>query len=382
MANGILDRVRKVADNPFVTGILGTAALGFNPALGILGGPIIKRSRNRRDLENRKLELEIEDLEREAAALDRLPEVLKARQVGEAGPGVGVLSPQVLDEQAAQRDADVLGVLGELSPQLTAQGILQKDLQRDPAIVQTADAFGFERTPEGFAEMAKTKGLSGGKSGLEQMVLLQQLEKLIRENRIGAFEEGTAASGRVNSIQDSLDTTLRLLDANEQLDGSFLEPGGAFLEGKRTGLAAVTQLGNLFGFDMGEQQDTLEAFDTLKKETRVLAGQTIESMNAQGITVTNGLRNLVQEANASENVSPGTNVSILKVLMKEQLRAADELNIDIKNRKKIESELEKLNKTTMEFATEAEALTAVGAGAIQDGDTIIIDGVEHVWESD
>mgnify|MGYP005725461603 CR=1 FL=1 len=354
---GILDFVKQPKVRDALTGVLGVGALGFNPALGLLAGPAITASRERRQLENDLIRERLETSRSDRAARRELQ---------------GLLAPISQEElaanpnAAAERQAQLMGVLGRVAPAQVASSILQPS-RAEPADLRMMDALGIDRTPQGFAEFQKMKS-----EDIDGLLKRLQADKLIRELEEGRRETEEAGDQQANAIQDALDGIDRLAAANDALEGTFLESGGSFLEAKRDFAPMIRDIARATGQeDVADRiNKSVESFDKLRKETSLFAQNTVERLNEQGVTVTRALQGLIEDSSASEQVSPGTNRSIMRSLTEKLLREADRLNIPLPERERYEDILRRMEGQTFRFATQAEAERAIDAGALREGDLI------------
>lgn len=392
---GVLGKIGKFVQNPTVQGVLGAALVGANPLVGVLAGPALKNKRERSELENQRLRLEIanakkagEDIDNQRELISRIPGLLdnSPLELGVDSNDAVLPLPTTVNQDLQERfqgkqQNELTGVLGQLAPDVLAQNVLSpREPRRLPSDLQTMQALNIPLTEEGFESF---QNLKAGDESIDDILKRLQVNKLLDEQDANRADRDNAKIAGDTAVVDTLDTIERLAGANERLsDSTLVAPGSTFLDERRGIASFIADVGETFNLgDFGLRQD-VEDIDTFRKESAILAGNALKSMEAQGITVTRALQGLVESANASDQVSTGTNNSILKISLKETLREADRRNLELENRSRYETLLKQLEGQKFEFGSEAEAANAFNAGAFSIGDTVVINGKEVVVQDD
>ena len=373
-----------LAQNPTVQGALGAAAFGANPLLGLLIGPALQNKRDRAELENQELRQRVTSNKRRLEAQEALPGLLEPIQ------GVGtVLSPEGAAQASAQRRSDLIGALGTLSPDATANSVLgqvfpQQQQTRTPTSVAEFRALQGMSPQEqrAFLEFQQAKNAPDETERLQREALRLEINSTLREERQLSQERADEELAFSDSVQDEAGTIMRLFGALDRAEeATVARPGGVLAGTRRTSAAALASVADFFGADELSKrfEDEVTAFDDVKKESAVLVGNMLQRLNAQGINVTRGLQDLIESGSAGEEISIGTSRSILKVGLETILREADRRNIRLKDRRLIERRLAAERAAPLEFMSISEAEAAARAGALADGDKIVINGRSATW---
>ena len=371
---GVLDGLKKNA-GPGIAGVLAAGAAGINPALGLFLPKIIKNmdeklnGRERERLENKLLRDELASSQEKNQAVRDLPGVLQSYLTPDTRPGTQdvPLPPALAQTREIQREADLMGVLGKLNPTATSQSILGKINPREPADIQALRAAGIDpASPRGRELVESTFAQPGGMSPqdeLQMMRLRLDIEESLRKRNEEFEAKSRGRADARTSLLKSLEGASRLSEVNERLEGSALETGSAFIDSKRTGLSVLAQAADAAGFDefASEQKGTLEALDTLKKEVSLFTSNAMQAIEASGGRMSIARQSLLESANASENVSPGTNRSILIVALEELLSQAESIGLSSSETGKYRKKLTELKGKKKDFFSKGEVQKALGS---------------------
>lgn len=332
---GILDN--KLGD--LLKGGGAAAALGANPLLGILAGPTIRRNRERRELENRRMRDEITARDDLVGLLNRNEtvrapgkELLSIDGPSTELPGKRVSVPAHRTQGGQQ---ELMGILARINPEAAVQAALPQQGRADPSVIREMQALGYPLTKEGFQQYQQDKGTDN--DPLAAFLAAESLRQRQNENQ-RAEEEArqTAEERRVSreTRNSSLNKVLRnvsdLSDANDKLTESFLRPG-AFVDARRTGLQAFELAKRWAGGDTKEEQEILKAAGNFEKGAANLLQDLLPQL--EGINAnTDGRLAQIQKSLANLGTEPGTNAKILSETIFEILDIADINNFNIQGR--------------------------------------------------
>lgn len=340
---GLLSRIGNAIQSPTAMGLLGAAATGFNPLLGLLAAPAIASGRERGAQEN---ELHREDIRRR-----RMANEARQRQMTAQGQIPGLLRsapPQLLDPSGdgllAQPGAErtfqnrQMGILADLSPDAGGQALLQQMQPQEeraaPSDIRTMQALGIPLTPEGFQQF---KTLSG--DDIDNLLKRLQATEIIEGREREAQERQREQAAEVQNIQTTLRKGEKLLELNNRLEGTFLEPGGFGIEGRRPFAALTGEVSGALGFDEFSQRQR-ENVSTLDQFNKTANDFVLEMMGALEGSVTNDQLRALQSASAGIGTSPAANRAIVGEVIRASLEAADAGNFDIgENRERFEQML-------------------------------------------
>jgi hypothetical protein len=242
----------------------------------------------------------------------------------------------------------VLGLLGTAAPELLMKGMIeqqfgQQQAARDPTDIQTMDALGIPRTPEGFAQLQGMKSDSGMKPMLDVLNLQIQGLNLANMQRTAEAEKEQARVTkltRANSIERGLEQTQKIADLTMKLEGTALAAGLPASEWRRKGVGALSAVGGALGFDTDELNAEITAFDTFKKN---LNDQLITLMSAGSLGQgTDSKLQQFRDSLASPDTAPGAVMAIQAGIAETLLDQAEVLDIEVPQREKIEASIERM----------------------------------------
>ncbi len=347
---------------------------GILDLIGSFGRP----ERQKATLENEQLRENLKTTRGRNAAIARLPALLLPGPLETRTNPITGAPLSAADDPTAkpQRESELMGVLGAIAPQAAATSMLSPERGVEGRFSAIEKRLG--RPLSG--DEALTIGAPGSSdSSLDQLLKFLGVQDLTGKLTKEREADITADLATDRGIEDGLEGFLRLSQANDALEGTLLESGGSFLELKRQVAATAGDVAGLLG--AGETASGIDKmitdFDTLSKETSVAASDSMRRLSDAGITVTRAAQALVESANASTKVSPGTNRSIMKVTINQLLRAANDRKIELPNRGAYEQLLERFDGTEFEFFTVEEVNNAIQAGALQKGDTFTLNGEQQ-----
>jgi len=332
---------------PTLQGIGGALAVGANPLLGLLAGPGIKASRDRRALENEALRGGVDQQRRIAEAQDQLQGLLARttkqpdRQIPLErldGPPTtttiqGRFEPTVSTPEGQR---ELLGLLGTIAPQQAATGLLSRDQRAAPADIRTMQSLGIPLTPEGFKAFNELKGddIDSLTGRLDAEIKLLQLQRETAEEKERLKDEVQDKQRFANSVNRNLSNIDNLASLNRNLQGTFLETGLPLSDIRRATQAGAAGIGQLLGADTKEASKALADFDKLNKGLNDLV---IETMDRFGNNLTNDKLTLLQNASANVNIAPEAIASILANVAEIYLEQADLNDVKVPNRTDFEA---------------------------------------------
>lgn len=332
MADGLLGRIGSALQSPTAQGLLGAAAFGLNPALGLLAAPAIASGREREELRNEEA--------REAIRARRQANEQRAQQQVAQRQLAGLLGsepPQLLDPTGqgllAQPQAQQtfqnrkMRILGLLSPEAAGQALLgQMQGPQGPGgrvgdELAALRALGLEPTLENIGAL-RSAGEGGNLGDVKTQL---EIDRLKREEQAaqeaGELERAQAALNR-RELLGNAQTALESL--NVVKDTFLLRPGSLAVKLGFGPLAAeaIRSGAQALGKDAFAEATAQEiaAFDRFNKSTAALIGNVAES---SGQRMTDFQTRLIERASAGERVSPVALSSILTDLISRELELAE-----------------------------------------------------------
>lgn len=366
------ERKQGFFQHPVVQGLLGALAVGANPAVGLLGGSILKGNRERNELKNEEARLRLSGLQRsdkaqqELAGLFNQKSMVRDQNADFALEGIGDapdtpvfnLDTQVPTIQTPEGQNRALGLLMQASPQHGAQGLLNQmpQPQRSNTTQQKIGALQAEAARRGLGPEETNafidQNMGGGGNPIEmalaQLLADQRRQDIDLKTETADVEREERDRARIEN-QDSLRTTaVNLLEAsklNDQISASgFLnKPGLPFADARRT--AAVVG-GEVAGaFDNPELQERLQsgaaAVDNFSSLIPQIAIDRIATEGFDGRT--NAKFNAFMQTKPSlEKLGPANSNTILRNL--KGLLLADDRDAALQpaERKAVEDEIARL----------------------------------------
>ena len=303
MSDGLLGKIGggigKVLNNPHLQGLLGAAAFGANPLIGLLAGQGIKGGRDKRELENEVMRRdltsrrELRDLLGRRVPTDRLLDVEggPATALTELAPSAAVnpvtgapgVTPNgsvaAIDMPGGQQE--LMGLLGELAPGVVAQGMMGQQAQPS-AFDEKINFIGQLLGPDSPEFKEASLRIAGGAepgTTLDELIAGFQLRMLERDL---ADAEGEAATKALelqverktleSGVHKSLNQIREMIALNEQLSQSgLLTRQGPLADSRAAGAAAL----GMVGFEeQGEDAAAAARFDGLTKNLAIMGIQT------------------------------------------------------------------------------------------------------------
>lgn len=319
---GLLDRitsgVESLLNNEVVQGLGAAAAVGVNPAVGLLAVPGLRNSRERRELENEAAREQLDALQMQNDAREQL--------------GGLFAQPNALETEQGQSLA--AGLLAQLSPGSVAGQVFPQQT-REPAIISAFRAAGINPTSDtGRQAILDHFGRSGASDEAMRTIQLQiaglQLDEKRREREARERTERQQRLGRRNSIASSVGDIRKIFNANKNIEGTLLQSGVPFSEARRGGVALFTSILEGVGVDQSDRRQALTDFDTARKGFNDLVLESIDRFGGEGGTLTNDKLALLESALANENITAEASASILATILEENIQAAELEKFNIK----------------------------------------------------
>lgn len=339
MADGILSRIGDAVSSPVAQGLLGAAAFGFNPALGLLAAPALRTQRERAQMENQAAREQLKQQQRARTAMQQLP-----RAMGSAPPTL--LDPQTgqaMAQPGAQQQYQqrMMGLLGQIAPQDVARGVLGTMMPGEqraaPSDIRTMQALGLPLTAEGYQQFQQMQG-----GDIDDLLKRLQAEEIISERERAAEDRQQEGAREQMSISQTLNRGEEMLNLNEQLEGTWLEPGRFGAEERAPLASLFGEIAGGFGFDetSERQQQNVDASAKFKKAS---ADFVIGIMDRMEGNVSNMKLQQIRDASAGLGTSPAANRAIVGNILETTLQEADIGNIDLGGeRERFEALLERI----------------------------------------
>lgn len=338
----ILENIQKTTSKPAVRGILGAAAFGFNPLLGLLAAPGIKTLREKRALENEKMRAEL------ALTNDQRNQILNqqqaARTIGrnlghdplmeQIDPRFDILNESQRQARAEDKRGQTLEAAALLSPTATGQN-LSASILPPPPTKPPADVALMEWIAANDPKFAALPGQeqfqivsdaqSKGNEDLSAMVDMVRLQMLQGELEKERQEQSDAAARGTAAVSDVLYSASKLWEANNALEETFLETGSVG-ENFRRGIAGgITEGAELFDYPELAQEygAQIEAYDDFVKFSADLTTNLVSSLDAAGVSLDARFRQDMQKGLANITANPKTNRKIIANTLRKTLTLLD-----------------------------------------------------------
>lgn len=357
--DGLLARVGGFLQSPeargAATGLLGAAALGANPLLGLVAAPALANANRRAQTNQTAAELELEERaqritarRRQQEAIDSLPGLLSAETVPDALVG----PPRPGAMRATDQRAGLLSAVANIAPQQAASGILAQMSPRQeralPADLRTMQALGFPATPEGYAAFksigAETNGLDDTLTRLRIEETLQGLERNARDVQAQEAAETEVRGLRGSSARAVADEAIRVADLLDDLDGTNMRPGTddtvrGLLRGAR-GIAGSVL--DTIGQDAAaaDMRGPAATADTLAKSVAALSNAGVDSLVGDGAT--NRQREEAARSLPSMSMEPDAIRASTKMLLDRLIREAQITDIPQEDLERLREAREKI----------------------------------------
>lgn len=374
--------VQKVASNPIVQGVGLTAAAGFNPLLGLLMAPQIQNDLDKEGADRELIGLELKALREQfdqsaklRSSLDDLVSGLASFNVpGTGGSQSGgaasrisrdgeVFLRSLIEGGETGSAAELIGGLLGMGPKKPARGLegtfeavkgqLGRDLSEDEV---------FQIVYGGDSDLQAQLGLS--QAQVELMRSQLDLESR-RDEMSDASNEREETSLRKR--QDFMAQVTRDLEAAElldELDDSLLAKPG-FGAGPRGKLQSAL---GLVDDESGHLSSLRQRFDQLS----TLAG--LDVVRAYGLNPTDQKFKRMMETSLSADNDPDVNRLVLLDRLNAAMEKGDDLPPAVKS--SIGARIKAMSnfRRNKAFKSENEIGSALKAGEIKRGDTVILNG--------
>lgn len=378
MAN-ILGNVRKFIAAPETRGVLGAAAMGANPLLGLLAAPALRSRREKQDLARERFRLEneaarkaLKDKQRQREAVQRLQTMLGDFSMVQgpgstlnlesvSGPSTPVSVPgrkaMVPMLSTGEGRQEALGLLADAAPDQFG-GILGRQLfpqeqsralPRDVEAAIAADPQFLSRP--GVAEALRERALNPQGDIQTQLdatrALIQRLELEAKSQELeAADEEQRRNKARVRtSISGDLKRAREAIDLQQDLAQTALSSGLPFADFMSVLQAGGSAIAERFGFDAERARELVAKRDRLRKLFSSNVIQSIPTLGELG-GLTNDKLELIRASSPSLENQPEANALLFADQLGFALQGAEIAGIDIPNRGEIEAFMEDIRTNT------------------------------------
>lgn len=373
--SNFLDKIGSVVSNPTMQGILGAAAFGANPLLGLLIGPGLKASREE---QQQKVDLG-------RARLSGLEEELSAfRDQRARGKDRDAALVELTSRAAAANpeQSEMFGLLGRIAPDRLAQSVLGNafpQAQKPPKEIELMRALGLEPTFANYRELAAANNPQDASGQLDAILTRLEIDEKLTAAEQAKADKAAAEQSAANNILDTLDTLSELAAANQKLSGTAGAPGSFMFEPVRQIKAAAG--GVLSDMDVLPElaeklsQDAESAGSLVKESSNLVLNRIIQMSQVPGFSQNRAVQQMVEKGTAGKEADPGTNNKILSTMLDQVLRDADQNGVEIPNRDKYVNLRRTLDGQPKQYKDEADAQRAYARGEFALGEKVIIDGV-------
>ncbi len=364
---GLLGRIGGFFNNPTVQGagqgLLGAAAIGANPLLGLLAAPALADIAGDRERENTAADLQLSQAQRADRAAQNLPRLMDS-----APPAIGNVETgqmEVPPEAAEIYRERQIGQLGQIAPEAVATGLLgevfpqgQDGGRATERVTLLEDRLGRPLTED---ELFAATGIAGDGMDIGDVLKRLQVEQILSEREQARETETEQRQLESLSTTELLGQGESVLKGLRELQGTFLEPGQSFMDIRRPVAAGMADINELFGREEAsrDMKETVGRFDKFVKDS---TGLTMNLASKLGTNLTNFQLETLQKASAGAGVSPFAIKSVVTDVMERSLRRADIMGLDIPNRGEIESLLAEMKGTGGGGSFEGRGARDIGGG--------------------
>jgi len=317
---------------PLLRGAAGAAAVGANPLFGLLAGPAIRNTTERRTLENQARRAELRRLSRQDRARSELRGLLEdnttlqgpTTEIPLLNPDGGATPLQIpgrrasvptINTQGGQRE--LMGLLAEVAPDEVARSMLATPPARsETSLVRNLRAAGIDPASQEGRDiiLQQLRGQGASEDVIKQIQLQMtalQLDEMRREREEKERTRDQQRKGLERSLQTGVSDIIDMTESVRELKGTFLQPGLPGGDFRRNAAAVTGAVRGAFGGDPSELQDNIRRYDLLNKK---LSGLIIDTLDRFGGTMTDAKFRTLQEASATTDISPEAIESILQDL--------------------------------------------------------------------
>lgn len=313
-----------------------TTPIGFGQALA--GAAQFASGREAQQLQLEAARKKLSDDKRRREAMNQLQGLFQPEM--SPGPVVGQIGPAPIDTPGGQNQ--LMGLLGEISPQTFVQGLLAQQTQQPSRTSAAFNDFlatgGNPSDQASFLQFQQDRSGSDAQQQAELALLTARLTEQIRSTR----EETTTQAGTDNAIDQGITTGLeslrKMANLNERLTNTALETGLPLTDVRRAVAGGIQGIQQLFGQDTAVTRRLTSDFDSFKKFATDFTVESMERLSGAGTNFR--LQSLI-DSNANISASPETNALIIAGNIEELLQRADFRGITVPNR----AELEELAKS-------------------------------------
>lgn len=355
-------------NNPLVQGLAGATAFGASPLLGLLAGGQINAGRKASALENDILREQLSGIRKQQGATDQLQGLLSSqstvqgptRQAGLLDVEGGQPSPfnlpgrrqSVPTIQTPGGQQQALGMLGQIAPGATAQGLLANMFPPQRANTSQMKLDGFESAVGRRAteqEAANIFGAASSDTKIDELLaesrlfmLNQQLREATTQAETDAAERRIETETIDGAVFASLNQLAEMAEINTQrATGGVLAQPGFGSEQKQF----AAQLGSLLtgpfnpelSQDLGSVAQNNERFDQLAN-TLAITRLNFESFNAG----TDSRLQAWRDTKPSSDLQGSTNNLVIADTIQGALDVAESRRLSVPDRAKFEALIKQL----------------------------------------
>jgi hypothetical protein len=348
-------KVKNAAQSPVGTGLLGAAAFGFNPLLGLLAAPAIKSDRERQARSAEMSDLSLARARRQEQALGMLPGLLGPDPRGVA-QRPGDMPIPLPPEMEQGRQNQLFSALTDIAPEAVAQGLLgqffPQDTGRSPtSLVRNLEAAGIDPgSPEG-REIIISNLMKGDNATddvirrADLQLKIMQIEQLAadRQNDVSTRAQQERSAGV--SVRRTLSKANEIASLNDALDQSLLETGLPLSDARRAWAGGSQAIAGAFGYDNARAKALSASFDRFNALSTDFGLDMLFKLQGTG-AISDTKFNTLLANTVSVGNSPEANRLAVADIIEVALDSADELGLDIAEREEHEQLLKRLRSTS------------------------------------
>lgn len=239
-----------------------------------------------------------------------------------------------------QPNGQMLGLLGQMAPGATAQGLLSQMFPRSNSTLQLLDAAGIDPDSKEGQDIIRQK-LTGGAEQLDATLKLLQIQKAQREAAESNIERVRKEADAKVSVLTGIDRLKEVVKLNSSLAGTIGETGMGFNDLRRLAFGPASLIDpSLRGAAANMQR--LEQLTTKEAVSDLFSGEVSAG------TLTNQKLSTFLKTKPGIDRLPEVNGPIIADMLQSKLSSADKLGIEVPDRSEVETLIKDLRSSRAE----------------------------------
>lgn len=240
-----------------------------------------------------------------------------------------------------QPNGQMLGLLGQMAPGATAQGLLSQMFPRSNSTLQLLDAAGIDRDSKEGQDIIRSV-LTGGPKQMDAALKLLQIQNAQRELDTARTKEKREKAGAKISVLGGIGRLEEIATINGRLKGTLGETGIGFNEARAALAGGFTQLVSLFG---GDEQRARQVAVDLQRFEQLTTNEAVQSLFTGEVTagtLTNQKLSTFLKTKPGVDRLPEVNNRITADMLQSKLDSSDKLGIEVPDRARVEQLINEL----------------------------------------